>query len=213
MAAQARLDNAVKSERTKDGMTKRLKAGLPTNKTAVGYKNRSTNIESDEKLPPIRDEPRFSILQEAGYDYSKGIYNKRQIAEILNEKGFKTSKGKPASSQFVSKWLSNTFYKGIIYSKVRDEYFPENTKKCLQKTSGTRYNRYLEVILLLLTQKNVIILIFLLDTLPYVIVVLILQSLPRKGVQSTITITFVRNTDHLYLLKSLRVNSMSYYSL
>jgi len=126
MAAQARLDNAIKSERTKDGMTKRLEAGLPTNPLSVGYKYQ---MGIDDKNFPIRDEPRFTQLQQAGYDYLTGIYTRIQISELLNKRGFTTMTGKPASSQFISKFFSNVFYKGIIYSRIRDKYFPGKHEK------------------------------------------------------------------------------------
>lgn len=126
MAAQARLDNAMKSERTKDGMTKRLEAGLPTNPLTVGYKYQ---LGDNDKNCPVKDEPRFSQLQQAGCDYLTGIYTKKQIAETLNKKGFSTKNGKPASSQFISKFFSNEFYKGVIFSKVRNKYYQGKYEK------------------------------------------------------------------------------------
>lgn len=121
MAASAKLDNATKSVRTKDGMSKRLEAGLPTNPLSVGYKYK---LGDGNKNYPVRDEPRFSQMQQAGYDYLTGIYTKKQIAELLNKRGFTTRNGKTAASQFISKFFSNEFYKGVIYSKVRNKYFP-----------------------------------------------------------------------------------------
>lgn len=120
MAAQARLDNAIKSERTKDGMTKRLEAGLPTNLVPVGYKYAPGE---NEKNMPVPDEPRFTQLQNAGHEYLKGIHTKIQIAEFLNKQGFKTRNNKSASSQFVSHFFSNVFYKGIVHSKVRNKNY------------------------------------------------------------------------------------------
>ena len=118
MAAQARFDNALKSERTKEGMTKRLEAGLPTNPLPVGYKYQ---LGEDGKNHPVRDDPKFSLLQQAGYDYMTGIYNKVQIADILNKRGFTTKKNKSVCSQFISDFFANKFYKGVIYSKVRNQ--------------------------------------------------------------------------------------------
>ncbi|MDC0449057.1 recombinase family protein [bacterium] len=120
MAAQARLDNAIKSERTKDGMTERLELGLPTNPVPVGYKYAPWK---DGKSIPVPDEPAFSYLKQAGYEYIKGIYTKKQISDKLIEIGFKTKKGKLPSSQFVSNFLKNPFYKGIIVSKVRKKTY------------------------------------------------------------------------------------------
>lgn len=126
LAAQARLDNAMKSARTKDGMTKRLEAGLPTNPVPVGYKYQ---LGSENKNIPVPDEPNFSLMQQGGYEYLKGIYTKQQIAQMLNKKGFKTKRGANASSQFVSHYLSNPFYKGVIISKVRSKEYPGKYQK------------------------------------------------------------------------------------
>lgn len=120
MAAQARLDNAIKSERTKDGMTKRLEAGLPTNPLSVGYKYQTGD---NDKNYPVRDDPKFTQLQQAGYDYLSGIYTKKQIADLLNKRGFTTAGGCPVTSQFISKFFNNSFYKGSIYSRVRNKYY------------------------------------------------------------------------------------------
>ncbi|KKS62598.1 MAG: Site-specific recombinase [Candidatus Collierbacteria bacterium GW2011_GWE2_42_48] len=126
MAAQARLDNAIKAERTKDGMTKRLEAGLPTNPIPVGYKYQRLE---EGKNYPVRDEPKFSQLQQAGQEYISGIFTKEQLASSLNKKGFTTKNGKPASSQFISKFLANEFYKGVIYSRVRNKYYSGSFEK------------------------------------------------------------------------------------
>lgn len=126
MAAVGAFDNATKSERTKDGMTKRLESGLPTNPLSVGYKYQKG---ADDKNFPVRDDPRFTQLQQAGYDYLTGIYTKIQISELLNKRGFTTMTGKPASSQFISKFFSNVFYKGVIYSRIRDKCYPGKHEK------------------------------------------------------------------------------------
>lgn len=126
MAAIGAFDNATKSERTKDGMTKRLEAGLPTNPLPVGYKYQ---MGSDGKNYPVRDDPKFSLLQQAGYDYMIGIYTKVQIAESLHKKGFTTRSNKPICSQFVSDFFSNKFYEGVICSRVRKKDYPGSYEK------------------------------------------------------------------------------------
>jgi site-specific DNA recombinase len=120
MAAQAKLDNAIKSERTKDGMTARLEMGLPTCPVPAGYKYAPWK---DDKNIPVPDEPTFSQLQQAGYDYMTGIYTQKQIVKRLNKSGFRSKKGNSASPQYVSHFLKNPFYKGIIVSKVRNKSY------------------------------------------------------------------------------------------
>lgn len=120
MAGFAEFDNDIKSSRTKDGMLRRLEAGLPTNPTGPGYKYAPWK---DEKNYPVRDDPNFTLLQKAGHEYLKGIYSQKQIAESLAKWGFTTKKGRKPTSQFVSKFLANPFYKGLIYSKVRNKYY------------------------------------------------------------------------------------------
>ena len=126
MAAVATLDNEQKSCRTKDGMTKRLESGLPTNPLPVGYKYQ---LGENGKNEPVKDEPRFSMLQQAGYDYMTGIFTKVQIAQSLNTKGFTTKNNKSCSSQFISHFFSNEFYKGVIFSKVRNKSYPGKHEK------------------------------------------------------------------------------------
>lgn len=135
MAAQARLDNAIKSERTKDGMTKRLESGLPTNPLSVGYKYAPGD---NDKNYPVRDDPRFTLLQQAGYDYMTGIYTKKQIATLLNNKGFTTRNAQKVGSQFISKFFANEFYRGIIFSKVRNKYYTGKYEKMFSDDEWTK---------------------------------------------------------------------------
>ncbi len=120
VAAQAKLDNRMKSQRTIDGMTKRLEAGLPTNPPSNGYKYENN---TSGKNNVVRDEPRFSLLQRAGKEYMKGIYNFTQIANMLNSWGYITKKGRSADEKSVGNFLRNKYYAGIIYSKTRQKEF------------------------------------------------------------------------------------------
>ncbi len=116
IAAQARLDNAIRAERVKDGMRKRLEAGLPVNQPPVGYKMYKNG---DDRSIPIRDEPKFSLLQKAGIEYLTGKYSFRDISRLLIEWGFTGMYGKKPTSSFVGKFFRCKFYKGIIVSKKR----------------------------------------------------------------------------------------------
>ena len=120
VAAQAKLDNRMKSQRTIDGMTKRLEAGLPTNPPSNGYKFENNTVGKNNV---VRDEPRFSLLQKAGREYLKGIYNFSQIAKMLNSWGYVTKKGSLADEKSVGNFLRNKYYAGIIYSKPRKKEF------------------------------------------------------------------------------------------
>lgn len=123
VAAQAKLDNRMKSQRTIDGMTKRLEAGLPTNPPGNGYKFENN---TSGKNNVVRDEPRFTLLQKAGKEYLKGIYNFTQIANMLNSWGYRTKKGRLADEKSVGNFLRNKYYAGIIYSKTRQKEYQGN---------------------------------------------------------------------------------------
>lgn len=114
IAAQAKLDNAIRAERVSDGIRKRVESGLPVSVPPIGYKLSKGNNGKSITIP---DEPTFSLLQRAGYQYLTGNYTFTELAELLNKWGFTTKKGNPATSNFVGKFLRMSFYKGIIYSK------------------------------------------------------------------------------------------------
>lgn len=120
MAAQAKLDNAIKSQRTIDGMTRRLESGLPTNPPPVGYVYES-KVEGKNNV--VRDEPRFSLLKKAGKKYMQGSHTSTEIADFLDEEGFRTRGGLKPNSKFFNSFVKNKFYAGYIFSKTRNKEF------------------------------------------------------------------------------------------
>ncbi len=143
IAAQAKLDNAIRAERARDGIKKRVQAGYPVSVPPIGY--RLEHIGQDHRVP-IRDEPNFSILKDAGHLYLTGSYSFQEIAKHLNESGIKTKSGKKVGSNFVGKFIRNPFYKGVIkfkkteniYEGKHDAMFTDHEWDKLQKLAASK---------------------------------------------------------------------------
>lgn len=111
-AAVARFDNAIKSQRTLDGMKKRLESGWCLGRPPLGYKNTQTDVE---KIT-VKDDC-FSLVKRAWSEMEKGIYSAADIAKMLNDWEVKTYWGNKQNNITTKQALRifrDKFYIGII---------------------------------------------------------------------------------------------------
>lgn len=115
-AAVARFDNAIKSQRTLDGMKKRLESGWCLGKPPLGYRN----SQSDNEKITIKDDC-YHLVKKAWLEMEKGIYSSEDIAQMLNKWGVKTYQGKITYKQAL-RMFRDKYYMGLIATKRWGEF-------------------------------------------------------------------------------------------
>lgn len=104
----AEFDNNVRTERSRNGMTERLKQGIWVWQCPLGYVriNQKDNISPDNIISPF-----ITLCFE---EYSKGKYTFQSLADYINSRGFKTRQGNKATPQLIEKILRNKIYCGTM---------------------------------------------------------------------------------------------------
>lgn len=114
MATIAQFDNDTKSERTKDGIRKRISKGEISWVAPRGY----LNIQKKDGIKTIIPDPETaSFIKRLYEEYAKGIYKVSELTRMGNTWGLKSLKGKPIRQQAIHKILRNKLYAGIIDHK------------------------------------------------------------------------------------------------
>jgi len=117
LAAAARYDNAVKSERVSANIIQRIKSGLPHGKAKIGYLNQTT---PDNKKIIVKDPNVFPLIQRAWQEMEKGTHSLESIAKLLNTWGASTKKGTrryKLTKQQVARIFADKTYCGYAISK------------------------------------------------------------------------------------------------
>ena len=126
MASFAQFDNDTKSERTKDGINKRVSKGEISWVAPVGYNNIMKPGGYKTIVPDPEREPLIKKLFE---EYAKGIYKESEITRIANSLGFTTIKGNKIRQQAIHKMLRSKIYTGTF---VHNPDFPLRvTARCV----------------------------------------------------------------------------------
>lgn len=117
LAASAKLDNATKGLRSKDGMRKRLEAGWANGKATVGY----LNVTRDDKqiIEPAPDQ--FESVKKAWEEMDTGIYTLDTIIPIMQKLNVKIKYKNRlipiTRSQQTHRIFRDKFYAGYVVSK------------------------------------------------------------------------------------------------
>ncbi len=112
LASFAQLDNDVKSERSKNGLQARFKAGLKSSSVPIGYLAKNGFA--------IKDPDTFEYIKHGWEMLATGKDSLQDVMHYLNENGVRMrQKGKAnlISKQSVSRIYRNKFYCGILVSK------------------------------------------------------------------------------------------------
>jgi DNA invertase Pin-like site-specific DNA recombinase len=111
--AQWYIDNLAAE--TRKGKKQRVLNGLHNGRLPFGY----TKIEGQEHGAIVPEEA--EVIQEAYEAYATEQYSDREIAELINLRGFETRTGRHWSKDSVRDFLQNEFYMG--YVKYKDKIY------------------------------------------------------------------------------------------
>lgn len=121
MMVVGQLDNEMKGERVKDNMIAIFRKGLWPFKTPVGYIRKYHSKEENKGIPPILDPNLAPIIKRMFLNAATGIYNKVQLAKMMNLEGFGNYYRVKADHKIVDRILSTSFYYGYMYANKWDE--------------------------------------------------------------------------------------------
>ena len=125
--AFGQMENEMKGEVVKDNMQSAFRKGLWVFKCPVGYKRKHRSKQENKGQPPVIDSNLAPIITKMFRNASTGIYNKSQLAKMMNLDGFgdhyiSKRKKTRATHKVVHNILTKTFYYGEMYSSTWDEY-------------------------------------------------------------------------------------------
>jgi DNA invertase Pin-like site-specific DNA recombinase len=104
----AQFDNAVRAERSTNGMRARLKSGSWPFKAPIGYMNAQT--ASGKTLVP--DPERAPFVREAFTSFATGLHTKVEVREHVTVMGLRTRSGAKVSAETFRRLLENPIYTG-----------------------------------------------------------------------------------------------------
>ncbi len=133
LAGFAQMDNDIRSERAKNGLRARFKAGL-TSYVTMGYDNQNGYTAKNPET--------FDKLQASWHLFATGTKTLRDIANILTEQGVaQRHKGGRMLPQQVNRMFRNKFYAGYVISKkygqeVQGQHPPMVTEESFYKVQA-----------------------------------------------------------------------------
>ena len=117
LAGFAQMDNDVRSERSKNGMRARFKAGLPNGKVPIGYITKNGYATKDPEC--------FDKVKAAWELMATGTKTLREMAELLNSQGVRENvrgmEGYRLRMQTMGRAFRSKFYAGKLISKQYGE--------------------------------------------------------------------------------------------
>jgi len=117
LAGAAEYDNAIRKQRSTDGMVAKINQGIYPWKPPMGYKCLHFKKRGEKKTEPDPpDEQIFPLIQRALKEYAKGFYSQTELAKLLDKWGLKTIRGRKTTAQTIDYILGKylKFYAGII---------------------------------------------------------------------------------------------------
>ncbi|PIS09262.1 hypothetical protein COT75_02390 [Candidatus Beckwithbacteria bacterium CG10_big_fil_rev_8_21_14_0_10_34_10] len=138
MMTVGQLDNELKGERVKDNMLACFRKGFWPFKCPIGYQRKYQTKEQNKGLPPIKEPNLAPIIERMFHKAKSGIYNKTQLAKIMNGEGFGDYYKSKASHKIVDKILKRTFYYGYMYSPKWNEYSWGEHKPLIDESTWNR---------------------------------------------------------------------------
>lgn len=108
LSSFAQFDNAIRTERSRNGMIERLKQGVWVWPAPIGYYRpfpKSNIVPHPDKAP---------LIKLAFEEYAKGGHTYNSLAQLLTRKGLRTTTGKNPNPYFVQKMLLNPIYYGLV---------------------------------------------------------------------------------------------------
>lgn len=119
-----RFDNAVRRQRSMDGMAAALGQGIYAWKPPVGYICAQFKKHGEKKMKPDEPDPKlFPILQRGLKEYARGKCSQAELVILFGEWGLGEIRGKKTPPQFVDRILRQhlKFYAGILKNPWTNE--------------------------------------------------------------------------------------------
>ena len=108
------------SRYVKAGLAEKAAQGHAIGSAPLGYRNEKSH--SGRGAHSVEDPQTMPALLAALGGYASGKHSFRTLAQELNSRGFRTSKGKPFTESSISTILNNRFYIGeVIYHRGRPD--------------------------------------------------------------------------------------------
>ena len=117
LAGTAEFDNAIRSQRSVDGMIARVRQGITPWKPPIGYLSNQSKKRGEKKSDAdITDPKLFPIIQRAIKRFARQEIERSDFAMFLDQEGFAKIRGRKTTTQTVEKILGQylRFYAGII---------------------------------------------------------------------------------------------------
>ncbi len=124
LAGTSEFDNAVRRQRSVDGMIAKLNQGIYPWKSPIGYQCSHFKKHGEKKTKAEDpDERTFPIIQRALKEYAKGQVSQAELGKLLDEWGLKEIRGKKTPPQLVDRILGQhlKFYAGILENPWTNE--------------------------------------------------------------------------------------------
>lgn len=115
LAVWARIDNKIKSDRSKANMRALLRSGIYPLSPPLGYvsgQNKKKGLK--KRTPDPIDEERFFIIQRGLKEFSTGVHTVKSLTMRFRELGLTSRTGKKIYPQMVDVMLTNVFYAGKL---------------------------------------------------------------------------------------------------
>ena len=110
-AAVGEYESRIIGLRAKTGMEEARRNGRLSNCAPIGYLNTRVKGIGNTVIP---DEDLAPYVREAFELYASGSHSKSEVVTILNEKGYRSHRGKQLSQQQLQKMLANRTYAGYV---------------------------------------------------------------------------------------------------
>ncbi|MFA4942626.1 MAG: recombinase family protein, partial [Patescibacteria group bacterium] len=117
VASVAQFDNDVRSERIASCMHERIKQGVWCFKAPFGYLNAR---DGQNRAIIMLDKERMPLVKMAFKKFATGLYQVKEIGQMLEDKGFRTHRNKKLSLQTLHGMLRDKFYIGIMTVKGQE---------------------------------------------------------------------------------------------
>ena len=124
LAGTSEFDNAVRRQRSVDGMSAKLNQGIYPWKSPIGYQCSHFKKHGEKKTKAEEpDERTFPIIQRALKEYAQGHCSQAELVKLLDEWGLKEIRGKKTPPQLVDRILGQhlKFYAGILENPWTNE--------------------------------------------------------------------------------------------
>lgn len=145
LAGFSDFDNAIRRQRSIDGLSAKINQGLYPRKPPIGYLSGYANRKRLKKTEPDQIDPEtFPILRRALGEFAQGLFTRSQLRARLDDLGLSVVRGRKTYSQLVDQILAPSrlkFYAGILENPWTGKDVPGLHRPLLSRAT---YHRILE---------------------------------------------------------------------